>query len=541
MRGEPRIINTTNAREKALTGAKKMYEAVSVAYGPTSGNVALGKNNGMPVISHDGVTIAKDVVLLDQEEDVGAGLLYTASLKSNDISGDGTTGTIMLGYHIMQKSHERIAAGYNPMGLRRGIDKAAVHLKKELDKSAIKVPENKLVEVASISAGDPEIGKLVSDTIIKVGGVGITIEEYEGLGTIQDVIEGLYFEKGWARPEFVNDIETEEAVHESIHILCLEKRIKNNQDIIPIIEMVHRDTKYKSVLLIGNISDKALGTCILNNNIGSVKICVVNPPVYGDQLGPFLEDITSVVGGKVVPDNVPADKVTKDFLGFAKKIIVGRSATTIIEGAGDPEIKNTRIALLNRQLKSDEFSSFQKERMEQRLAKLQGKIGIIKVGGATDPERREMKFRVEDAVHATRAAKEEGIVPGGAVTLARLSTLDIPKDLPADEAEGFRVVLDALKEPFKQLIANAGDDPGYRLKQILKSKGGLGFNVKDMTDEPIDLVPAGVLDPVRVIKSVVENSCSVAGIAITLSATLTIDREFQLEQVGLNKARLNNG
>jgi chaperonin GroEL len=539
MRGEPRIINTTNAREKAIAGAKKMYDAVAAAYGPTSGNVALGKNVGSIVISHDGVTIARDVILKDQEEDIGADLLFQASQKSNDISGDGTTGSILLGYHVMKKANERIAAGYNPMALRRGIDRAAIEIKKKLDKLAVSVEDESLSEVATISAGSSEIGKLVSDTIIKVSGVGITIEEYEGLGVIQDVIEGFYFEKGWAKPHFVNDLQTEEAVHERIHVLAFEKRIKNNQDIVPIIEMIGKETDYKAVLMIGNISDKALGTCILTNNAGGVKICVVNPPVYGDQMGPFLEDLTTVVGGKVVPDNLPADKVTKDYLGFAKKAIVARGTTTILEGGGLRSFREERIKTLEKQLKSDEFSSFQKEHMEKRLSKLQGKIGIIKVGGATEAERKEMKFRVEDAVHATRAAKEEGIAPGGGVTLAQLSSMDVPKDLDAEEAEGFKAVLEALKEPFKQLMLNAGQDPGHLLQKVLEAKKGYGFNVKEPSKDPVELIPAGVIDPIRVLKSIVENSCSVAGIAITLSASLIIDRETQLEQVAFNKASMN--
>lgn len=543
MRGDPRIIKVEGVLEEALAGAKLMYGAVSKVYGPTSYNVALQKSYGSHVITHDGVTVAKDCVDRNQDRNIGMEQLYEASLKTDSISGDGTSLTVVLGYHIMEKAHQRLAAKYNAMGLRRGIDWAGRKLVVELDKLAKPVADEKLHEVATISASDPEIGKLVADTVLKAGGVGITIEEYEGLGVMQDVIEGVYFEKGWALPHFVNSPMTEEVLQENMHIICVEKRIRANQDIIPILEMVFRDTEHKGVLIIGNLSDKALQSCALTNMAGKVRVCVVPPPVYGNQMLPFLEDVATMTGGKIVPDNLPADKVTAEYLGFAKKIIVARDTTTIMECEGVQEDIDGRINTLKEQLKSDKYNAFEKERMEKRLSKLQGKIGIIRVGGATEAERQEMKFRVTDAVHATRGAKEEGIVPGGATTMARL-TLNMADDpklqaeydaLTRDEQEGVQVVLEALREPFKQLMANAGIDPGYPLEQVLRAKQNFGFNVKAMTKEPIDLLKAGVVDPVRVLKSAIENSCSVAGIVITLGASLTIDRDFQLEQVQINK------
>lgn len=538
MRGDPRIIKTDGVLDEALAGAKKMYDVVSKVYGPTSFNVALQKSYGSHVITHDGVTVAKDCIDRNQDHNIGMDELYKASRKTDDISGDGTSMTVVLGYHTMEKARRRLASGYNPMALRRGIDWAGRELTKRLDELAKPVSDDKLHEIATISAADPEIGKLVADTVVKAGGVGITIEEYEGLGVLQDVIEGVYFEKGWMLPHFVNNAVTEEVLQENMHVICLEKRIRANQDIVPILEMVFNDTEHKGVLIIGNLSDKALQTCALTNLTGGVRVCVVAPPVYGNQILPFMEDIAVMTGGKIVPENLPAAKVTKEYLGFAKKVIVGRATTTIMESAGVAEDIDARIATLKEQLASDKYGAFEKERMEKRLSKLQGRIGIIRVGGATESDRNEMKFRVTDAVHATRGAKEEGIVPGGASTLARLSLADIdfPKDMPRDEQEGVKVVLEALAEPFKQLMTNAGEDPGYRLKQVLKAKAGFGFNVKGMTEEPIDLVKAGVIDPVRVLKSGVENSCAVAGIVITLGGSLTIDRDFQLEQIQLNKA-----
>lgn len=536
-RGDVRIVNTKDVREKAIEGARIVYEAVAAAYGPTSGNVALEKTYGSYVISHDGVSIARDIVLRDKEKDIGADLLIQASQKSNDIAGDGTTASILLGYHIMDRANKAIAAGYNPMAIRRGINKAAEAIKLELDKLAKPVKDEDLHNVATISAGDPEIGQLVADTILQVGGVGITIEEYAGLGVIQDVVEGVYFEKGWALEHFVTDRQSEEVVLENTNILIMEKRISANQDVIPILEKIYAESEHKSVVVIGNISGAALQSCALTNAMGKIKVCVVNPPTYGDQLLPFLEDIALMTGGKVVHSQMPAEQVTVDYCGQANKVVVGRVDTTILGGHGASEDVSIRAAELKEQLKSDKYSSFQKERMEMRLAKLQGKIGIIKVGGATESEVKEMKFRVEDAVQATRAAREEGIVAGGATTLATLFFEAVGDD--ESETQGIKAVSEALQEPFKQLITNAGDEGGYRLKQILAAPAGYGFNVKDMTKEPIDLWKAGITDPTKVLKSVVENACSVAGIAITLGGAVLIDREFQLEQVQLTKAGIN--
>jgi chaperonin GroEL len=553
MRGDPRIVNTTSdaVLDEALAGAKKMYDAVRKVYGPTSFNVALQKSYGSHVVTHDGVTVAKDVILRNQDQNIGADELYKASRKTDDISGDGTSMTVVFGFHAMEKARRRLAAGYNPMALRRGIRWAGQELVKKLDELAVAVPDEKLHEIATISSNDPEIGQIVADTVIKAGGVGITVEEYDGLGVLQDVIEGLYFEKGWALPHFVNNAISEEVLHEDIHVLCLEKRIRANQDIVPILEMIYEQSELAEnngsikprVLIIGNLSDKALRTCVLTDRGGAISICVVDPPVFGSQVLGFMEDVAAMTGGKVVPESMPAGKVTKDYLGLCERIIVGRTTTTIIGSKGDQKVVEQRIADLKTQLDDSKYTAPEKERMERRLAKLQGKIGIIRVGGAIDTEREETLARVRDAVYATRGAKEDGIVPGGGTTLARLSRLKPSElagydDLPEGEQEGVKVVLAALAEPLKQLMINAGESPDYRFEQVLGSKAGFGFNLKEMTDKPIDLLKAGVIDPVRVLKSGVENGCSVAGTVITLGATLTIDRDFQLEQIQLNKAMM---
>ena len=539
-RGEPKVITKgIEARTKLLEGAKEVFEAVATTYGPVSGNVAVQKNVLGAIVTHDGVSVAREVFIDDGVQDVGAGLLVEASEKSNKVSGDGTSATVITGYNVHEQAHQRVVSGKNAMKLRKGINLASLKVKEEIDKLAREATDDELFKVAGISASDPELGKLVAHTIEKVGGVGVTVEKYNGLGTIPDVIDGVYFEKGYTAPYFVTDQATEEAVHENVCVLLLQRNIKQNQDIAPLIELVFKNHEFKTVLIVGKVSDKALETCGLTNLRGGVKICVVAPPVYGDQETPFLEDMAALTGGKVVPSSLPSDKVTPDFLGHAKKVIVSNKDTTIFEPEGSDEDVEVRIATIKEQLKSDKFTAFQKERMEMRLAKLQGKIGIIKVGGATETEQDEIKFRIEDAICATRAAQEEGVVPGGATTLPRIAsdlrTSKWYKELTQDERDGVDVVLDALDKPFRKLLENAGEDAGHRFNQMMKSDFGYGFDVTEMTDEPINLVEKGVLDPAKVLKSVVENACSYASVIITIPRVLTIDRDFQREQLMFNR------
>lgn len=535
-RQDVRIVTSgQEVRDKILEGAKIVYDVAAATYGAVSSNVAVQKNYGIPSITKDGVTAVRDLADRDEIKDLGISLVVQAAEKSNSSAGDGTTNTCLLSYSIMKLANQRIAAGYESQGLRRGIDKASIWVKQELDKLAVPVNNDDLAKVAGISASDPEVGKLVADTVIKVGGVGITVEVYEGLGVTQDIVEGLYFEQGWTRPHFMTDHTTEEAVHNQVSICVVEKKITQNQDIVPILESISTNTEHKTVLIIGNIDGQAAQTCALTNVAGKIKVCIVKPPVYGDQELPFLEDVASLTGAKVIPSSLSADQVTQEYFGFAKKIIVSKDSTTILEGSGLKEDVQLRIDNLKKQLISDKYNAFQKERMEMRLAKLQGKIGRIRVGGATESEVKELKDRIEDAIHATRAARDEGVVPGGATTLARIGK-DINVEFEdADENEGGKIVLRALQQPFVQLMTNAGEDGGYRLRQTLNAKAEYGFNVKDISDEPIDLVKAGILDPVKVLKSVVENACSVAGLAITTTVFVGIDREYYIEQLNINK------
>lgn len=539
LRGDPRVITEgAEVRERLMLGAEKVYKAVSPTYGPSLGTVALQRSYGNPIVSKDGITVARDVFLRDEIEDTGAGFVVQASQKSADTSGDGTSCSIILSYHLMKLANQRIAAGFNPVGLRKGIEKASLWAKEELDKLAIPVADKDLAKVAAISASDEEVGKLVADTVLKVGGVGITVENYDGLGVTQEIVEGLYFDRGWTMPHFVTDRTTEEAIHNNPSILILEKKVTQNQDIGPMLEMVYKDTEHKTVLIIGNVDGQAAETCALTNVAGKVKVCIVKPPVYGDQELPFLEDVAAMTGASVVPSSMPAGKVTADYLGEAEKVVVGKENTTILGSKGIKEDVQLRIDNLKKQLKSDKYNAFQRERMEMRLAKLQGKIGMIRVGGATESDAKELKFRIEDAVAATRAARDEGVVAGGGVTLAQLKTFEdniYRTCVGEDEVQGFRVFLEAVREPLKQLMENAGEEGGYRLRQVLAAEPGFGFNVKSMTEMPVDLVKEGVIDPVKVLKSVVENAASAAGLAITVQVHVGYDREYQLEQAMLNK------
>lgn len=533
MRGEVKVIYTgSKVREAALKGAKQVYDIIAAGYGPTSGNVALEKPWGPYVLSHDGVSIVRDVVLPDKREDVGAGLLIEASKKSNDIAGDGTTASAILGYLIMEEAMKKTAAGFNPMELRRGIDKAALAIKELVSKESTPVKDEDLKDIASISASDSEVGALIADTVLKVNGRGIAIDDHPGLGVIQDIIEGFFFEKGLSDAHFITDRGTQQTVQHSVHVLVVDKRITTNQDIVPLLGVALKN-QIKRLVIIGNISATALETCIANDGDVNLdmRIMVIHPPVYGDQTSEFMEDIALFTDGKVVNQSTPYENIDGSYFGEADQLIANMSQTTLLGGRGSKESMDERIKLVEEQLKSKDFNANQKEKMEIRLTKLQGKVGIIRVGGATPSDVVEMKFRVEDAVHATRAAREEGIVPGGGTTLARISQIAEVQGDTEGEREGFKAVINALSGPFKQLMKNAGESPDGRLAQLLSSDKGLGFNLRNMTTEPIDLIKEGVVDPTKVVRSVVENACSVAGLMITLNGAVLIKATKEVKDV----------
>lgn len=525
---DPKTLHSEQeTREKILNGARAAYDQARKVYGPTSGNVALEKSYGQAIISHDGVTVLREIKLPDPVENIGAELIIQASKKTNDTVGDATTGTSILAFNVFEKANKRLAAGYNPMALRRGIDKAAVWVKEQIDQVSVPVDDDeKLRQVAVISCGNEAEGRLVADTLIKVGKRGgVTIQEFPGVELEREIVEGFYFEKGWSDVRFVTHHETLEAKYEDACVLVIEKRLHNVADIIPLVNGVLTEmiqSGQRKLLVIGDVTGSALATLIDNKLKGVLETVVTSAPVYGDQKVGFLQDVAALTGATFISDGSPLDTVTLEDLGTAAQVIVTQDSTSIIGGGGDQEQVQRRVDALLEQL-AKETSAFRKERMEMRLAKLSGKIGLIKVGGATEVEQRERKFRIEDAVAATKAAREEGIVPGGATTLLRISTLDsvIATCTSADEMQGMAAVLEALQEPFRVLATNAGVDAGYILRKVLESPAGYGYDMKNPV-EPVDLMQAGIIDPTKAIKQTVENACSVAGMAITTSGAITI-------------------
>lgn len=530
------IVIGEDARKGILEGARKTYEAVKQAYGVTSGNVALEKIFGDPVLTHDGITIARDVFLKDPVENIGSNMIIGASKKTNDVAGDGTSATVILAYHIMEKAHKAIIAGYNPMGLRRGISKASNYIKSQIDSSSILVKDN-LSSVATISAGDEAIGSLIADTIQKVGETGgVTIEEYQGLGLEQEMVEGFYFDRGFASPYMINDPARMKAFYNDCYVLVVDKKLASVNDIVPILKiMADLKEERRPLLIVGDISGDALRIVVQNHMQRNVECVSTTSPLHGDQKGNFLEDIAKTTGGRVVMEGDKLTDITLNDFGKAQKVEVGESNTTIIEGAGDKNEIKARVGLLKEQIEQEK-NAFRKERMEQRLSKLEGKIAIIRVGGATELEMKEVKFRVEDAVNATKAALAEGIVPGGGVCLVdiakKMNLVDdiespfaddiITVNLSKDEVMGVQIVKEAIQEPFKQLMFNAGLEGNSMLRDVMKAKAGQGFDVLK-GDEQIDMIKSGIIDPTKVIKLSVENACSVAGNAITTNCAIVFD------------------
>lgn len=523
------VFLSDETRPKILAGARKVYEAVKSTYSPQSGNVAIELNYGNPVVSHDGVTVARSVALADPLENMGAKFLREASEQTNRIAGDGTSATVILGYHIIEKGMKLMAAGYNPMAMRRGIDRAAVDVKHKIAESAKRVKDTDLAKVAAISAGDDALGALIADTLVKVGRTGgVNVEQYSGLNVEQDIVEGFYWNEGLDSPYMMNNVDLRRAEYDDAFILVSDKKLRDVTDVQKVLEIVY-EAKTKNLLIVGDVSGFALNTLVQNKLEGKVNSMSVKTPPLGAMRTEFLQDVAAMTGAQVITDGTDMDEVTYDQLGFAGRVMSSQLYTTIYEGDGEQKEVAARIKQLEKQI-GEATDAGLVEKLEERLAKLTGKIGVIKVGGATETERKEKMLRVEDAVYATKAARTDGVVPGGASTLLQLSkewrdglaegaALD-------DEAIGYKLVFDALQEPFKALMHNTGlEDVGYQLHAARNAKVGYGYNVRRMTDEPINLTEAGIIDPAKVISQVVENACSTAGIVITTNAAVAFDKD----------------
>lgn len=518
----------SEAREKILNGARAVYDAVKSTYSPQSGNISIELNWGKPVTTHDGVTVARSIKLRDPVENIGAQFLIEASTQTNKTAGDGTSGTVILGYHILNKAHKLMAAGHNPMAMRRGVERAAKDIVDRLSDSATPIKDGDLKRIAIISAGDKATGELIADTIEKVGTAGgVNVETHDGTEIEREIVDGLYWDKGLDSPYMMNELDARRALYENCFILVTQRKLKNSNDVKPLLQIL-KDTEQKRCLIVGDVSGEALETLVLNKVQGDINTLSVSPPAMGKMRDEFFQDVATMTGAKLIPGSFEMSTLEYEHLGYANKVISTETNTTIIEGDGDQKDIKARMKKLTESLEMLTNAN-QREKLEARLAKLSGKIGIIRVGSPTGIDTRERMFRVEDAVFATKAAREQGIVSGGGTALLKCSLIPFDEklaEMSEDEATGYRMTFAALQEPFKQLMHNAGlEDVGYHVHATLKAKDGFGYNVKKMTDEPIDLIDAGVIDPAKVVKQIVENACSMAGVAMTNDGVITINRQ----------------
>ena len=517
-----KIYYEAEAREKVLSGAKQLYDAVKVTFGPKGKNVIIEKDYGAPVITHDGVTVAEAVELPSKEETmgeaVGAKLIKTAAQKLNKVAGDGTTTVTVLTYNILSEANKLIAAGVNPMELRRGIEKAGAEIIKGIEKSAEKIEGNskKVAEVATISAGDAEIGGLIAEVISKIGKDGVvTVEAGQGLEMEQEIVEGFSYDKGYASAFFITDVNRQEAVFDKPLVLVTENKISAANDILPLLEKCAQAGKKDLVIIAEEVEGEALSLLVLNKLKGVFNSLVLKAPSFGDRRKEIMEDIAILTDATVVSNDkgLKLQEVGFEVLGSANKVIATKDETTIIKGAGAKAEVEKRIDLI-RAMAAAAKTDYEREEFEKRAAALQGKVAVIKVGGATETEIDEKKFRVDDAVAATKAALAEGIVTGGGVTLVNLA-----KGL-SDTDNGARIVKEALKTPFVHIMENAGLNAQALLAEVESAKPGFGVNVMAPEEGLIDLKKAGVIDPAKVTKEAVKNATSIAATAITMGALI---------------------
>ncbi len=524
-----KVFYDEDARRRVLGGAEILYNAVKTTMGPKGRNVVISKSFGSPSVTHDGVTVAKGVEIADVDDEtlgykVGAELIKQAANKMNDVAGDGTTTVTVLTYHILNEANKLIAAGHNPMLLRKGLEAAAQDVIKQLSSMAedIKANKKRVAEVATISAGDAEIGELIADVIDKVGKEGVvTVEEGQGLALESEVVEGFTFDKGFVSPYMVTDANRMEAVSEKPAIVITDKKISSIQEFLPLLEKLAQAGKKELVLIAEDVEGEALGTFVLNKLKGVFNTIAVKAPAFGDRRKDILNDIAILTGAEVITDDrgMTFENVELDVVGSARKVIVTKDETTIIEGAGSEAEVAARIAQIKQQSTSA-ASEYDKENLDKRQAALSGKVAVIKVGGATETEIEEKKYRVDDAVAAVKAAMDEGIVPGGGVTLVNLS--EAIKVTGSDsEAAGVQLLKNALQQPFRILLANSGLNADEWLPQVKAAKAGQGVNVANPT-KLVDMKSAGVVDPARVTKEAVLNAVSIAGTSMTMGA-LVVD------------------
>ena len=510
------------ARQKILAGVEKLSSAVTSTLGPSGRNVIIDKKFGSPQITKDGVTVAKEIELPDPFENMGAQMVKEVASKTNDVAGDGTTTATLLAEAIYREGLKNLTAGANAMALKNGIDKATAAVTESIAKLAKKVKSaDEIAQVATISAnGDTEIGKMISDAMDKVGQNGtITVEEAKTLESTLDVVEGMQFDKGYLSPYFVTAPERMECELENPFILLFEKKISNLQDMLPLLQGVAKSGR-PLMIIAEDVEGEALATLVVNKLRGTFQVCAVKAPGFGDRRKAILEDIAILTGGKLISEDIgiKLESVTIDMLGRAKKVVVDKDNTTIVEGLGKGADIKARVELIKKQIE-ETSSDYDREKLQERLAKLSGGVALIKVGAATEAAMKEKKDRVDDALHATRAAVEEGIVPGGGVAYLRAQKAIEALKLEGDEKVGASIICRAIEAPLRKLVNNAGQEAALVIANVKKATGTNGYNVR--TGEYCDLLKAGVVDPAKVTRSALQNAASIAGLLLTTDCMVT--------------------
>jgi chaperonin GroEL len=520
-----------DARHRMIRGVNVLANAVKVTLGPKGRNVVLDRSFGPPTVTKDGVSVAKEIELKDKFENMGAMMVREVASKTSDNAGDGTTTATVLAQSIVTEGMKYVAAGMNPMDLKRGIDKAVTSAVEELKKMSKPTTTSKeIAQVGSISANsDTEIGKIIADAMDKVGKEGvITVEDGKSLNNELEIVEGMQFDRGYLSPYFINNAEKQIAILENPYILLHDKKISNIRDLLPILEQVAKAGR-PLLIIAEEVEGEALATLVVNSIRGILKTCAVKAPGFGDRRKAMLEDLAILTGGTVIAEEtgMSLEKATLKDLGQAKKIEIAKENTTVIDGAGDAKNIEGRVKAIRAQIE-EATSDYDREKLQERVAKLAGGVALIKVGAATEVEMKEKKARVEDALHATRAAVEEGIVAGGGVALIRAKQAVKVKGENADQDAGIKIVLRAMEEPLRQIVENSGDEPSVVVNKVAEGKGNYGYNAA--THEYGDLVQMGVLDPTKVTRMALQNAASVASLMLTTDAMVAESPEEKADK-----------
>src|SRR6266498_3901314 len=516
------VIHGEDSRQAILRGVNQLADAVAITLGPKGRNVVIDKKFGSPTITKDGVTVAKEIELKEPLENMGAQMVREVASKTSDVAGDGTTTATVLARQIFKEGVKTVAAGANPMALKRGIEKAVERAVQAIKDQSKPVKGDAIAQVGTVSAnGDQTIGGIIAEAMKKVGKDGvITVEESKSLDTLLEVVEGMQFDRGYLSAYFVTDPERMEATLENALILLNEKKISSMKDLLPLLEQVAKLGK-PLLIVAEDVEGEALATLVVNKLRGTLQVCAVKAPGFGDRRKAMLEDIAVLTGGRLISEDlgIKLENIKLEDLGRAKRITIDKENTTIVEGEGKKADIQGRVAQIRRQIE-ETTSDYDSEKLQERLAKLAGGVAVINVGAATETEMKEKKARVEDALHATRAAVEEGIVPGGGVAFLRTQkALDNIKDLEPDEKVGVAIVRRAIEEPTRQLANNAGREGALVVEEVKKRKGNEGYDVAN--DEYTDLVKAGIVDPTKVTRTALQNAASIAGLLLTTEALVT--------------------